>query len=82
MTEWYRNCAGLVDYFVGQDRYRDAEHCLRACDAIIEHHMAVPVPPTAPRDIEIALDKVSAARNGTAFFKSGTQVGLPWTPGC
>jgi len=26
----------LVEYFTGQDRYRDAEHCLRACDAIID----------------------------------------------
>jgi len=32
----YRNCASLVEYFTGQDRYRDAEHCLRACDAIID----------------------------------------------
>ena len=28
-TTWYRNCAGLADYFTARDRYRDAETASR-----------------------------------------------------
>jgi len=56
-SEWYKNCAGLVEYFIAQDRYVDAEHCLRACDVIVEHHMKVPPPPATPAAIADAEEK-------------------------
>lgn len=37
-----------------QDRYRDAEHCLKACDAVVATHLAAPPPPAAPRAIAAA----------------------------
>mmetsp|Transcript_50467 Transcript_50467/g.64671 ORF Transcript_50467/g.64671 Transcript_50467/m.64671 type:complete len:563 (+) Transcript_50467:706-2394(+) len=62
-AEWYKNCAGLVDYFVNQDRYRDAEHCLRACDCIIETKMSAAVSaPASRRAMEEIGEKLSEAR--------------------
>jgi hypothetical protein len=59
--EWYQNCSGLVDYYTGNGRYRDAEHCLQACDAIIAKHMQVPGPPATPVDMSNAKDRLDEA---------------------
>jgi len=55
--EWYKNCAGLVNYFINQDRYRDAEQCLLACDAVVTRHLEGAIPP-APAP----LHQMAAAR--------------------
>jgi hypothetical protein len=60
--EWYKNCAGLVDYFMNQDRYRDAEHCLRACDFIIETRMSLAAAPAARRTIDETAERLAEAR--------------------
>jgi len=57
--EWYRNCTGLMDYFLTQDRYADAELCLKACDKIIAPpYLEVPSPPAAQAEIEDIQEKV------------------------
>lgn len=60
--EWYKNCAGLVDYYTGHDRYRDAEYCLNACDRVLDTKVVVPAPPAPAQDIMHVNEKLNEAR--------------------